>query len=781
MIALINPNKKQHYCVLITIIPDNLTFGSIFFAAKKTAFNFTKILTNNDFCYKITSSETQNKNFLRRSAINSQRFFLLKGLDCANCASKIERQCRKIPGVIKSSVDFLEKTLVLEMGESGKHDNETEAVEDAIFAEIKRIVSMIEPDVEVVETRPEGQGDDDGDHEHDHEEYSKAAAVRLVAGGAFLAAGIFGKEPFGSFEAHVTIAVYLFVAWPLIVKAVKNLFNRNVFDENFLMVFATCGALFIREYHEAIGVMVFFQIGEMLQDYSVASSRKSIRSLMNIRPDYVNLKRNGEIVKVAPGEAAEGDLFVVKPGERVPLDGTVTEGATTLDTSSLTGESVPRDAAPGDEVLSGSINISGMITLRALRAFGESTVSKILRLISESSRHKAKTEQFITKFARVYTPAVVGLAVLICLAPYFYYGRDFSVWFKRSLIFLVISCPCALVISIPLGFFGGIGSASRRGILIKGANHLEALNQVSTVIFDKTGTITSGRQSVVRVAAHPDASEAEMIRLSAIAGANSSHPASRAIAELYDSDSGAAGVTHHEEVHGVGVFARIDGKHVFVGSDKYLHQENIPHDVCNGDSTTVHSVIDRQYSGYFLISDTIREDATDLVGWLRGAGIRTIMLTGDNPKSAENIATTAGIDSFEAGLLPHQKVEMLEYYRQQTPGGRLTAFIGDGMNDAPVIARADIGIAMGGVGSDAAIEAADIVFMDDRPSRLVDAIKIARKTRSVVLQNIVFALGVKGAFLVLGAAGMANLWEAVFADVGVALLAVMNSMRTLKV
>ncbi len=693
--------------------------------------------------------------------------FHLKGLACAHCAATIEEAVQKTGGVSAAALNFIDGILEI---------TPAEGTVPPELAAIQALVDSIEDGI-VVEAINEDEIDEHALSHHEGEETLRALSLRIAAGLIFLALGIFSKG--GPAEVPFYLIAYAIGAYPLLMNAFRNLKNKNIFDENFLMVVATLGAFAIKEYHEAIGVMIFFQIGELFQEYAVDNSRKSIKSLINMRPEFVNLKKDGATIKVRPEDAAAGDIFIVKPGERVPLDGTVTDGVSSLDVSGLTGESIPRDVSPGAEILSGSININGLLTVRASKTFKESTVSKILKLIEGSSLKKAKTEQFITKFARYYTPAVVIFAVLLAVVPPFALNQPFSEWFRRALIFLVISCPCALVISIPLGFFGGIGGASKRGILIKGANHLEALNNLKTVLFDKTGTITKGAFKVVAIE-HETGDETVLLRYAALAESHSNHPIARAILKAYNGPIDEKLIESYEEIPGVGIRAVIEGKTVFAGHDKFLHDEKIQHRVCIGAGTTVHVVVNKQYSGYIVIADELKEDSARAMSDLAEMGIKTVMLTGDNEGTAKHIAESVNVGAFHAELLPHEKVEKLEYYKSLNKSGGLTAFIGDGINDAPVIARADIGIAMGGLGSDAAIEAADIVFMDDRPSKIVEAIRIARKTRTIVFQNIVFALGVKGVFLALGATGHANMWEAVFADVGVAVIAIFNSMRTLK-
>lgn len=546
------------------------------------------------------------------------------------------------------------------------------------------------------------------------------------------------------------------------------------------MSIATIGAFTLGDYHEAIGVTIFFQIGEAFEQYPITHSRKSIKSLMELRPDYINLFDGSSFVEASPESAKAGDIIRIKPGEKVPLDCIVTEGETSIDTSALTGESLARHALAGSEIPGGALNIDGLISARVLRPYAESSVSKILELIEGAAAKKAKTEKFITKFAKYYTPAVVFAAAALCIVPWLLMGHDFNAWFKRALIFLVISCPCALVISIPLGFFGGIGAASKRGILIKGANHLEALNNLQIVIFDKTGTITQGNFEVVDVVAESGTRD-EILKYAAIAETHSNHPIARAIKKACTTALDESSIGAYEQIRGLGVKAEIDGANVFVGHDRFLHDEKIEHQVCTGAATTVHVTVNKKYSGYILIADELKPETVSTIKWLEQHGIHTAMLTGDNHITAANVAKLAGITEFYADLLPHQKVEKLELYKHKFSGSGYTAFVGDGINDAPVIALADIGFAMGGIGSDAAIESADIVLMNDSLTKIIESIQIARHTRIIVYQNIALALGVKSILLVCGAFGMAGMWDAVFADVGVAMLAIINSMRTMSV
>ena len=548
------------------------------------------------------------------------------------------------------------------------------------------------------------------------------------------------------------------------------------------MALATIGAFAIGEYPEGVAVMLFYQVGELFQDMAVSHSRKSIKSLLDIRPDYANIKNGDEVVKVAPQNVHVGDHIIVKPGEKIPLDGTIIEGKSTVDTSNITGENVPRVVQAGDSVLSGYVNNSGLLTIEVLKEFGESTVSKILDLVENASSKKAPTENFITTFARYYTPIVVISAAFIAFIPPLIFKLSLSEWVYRALIFLVISCPCALVISIPLGFFGGIGGASKSGILIKGGNYLEALNQVDTVVMDKTGTVTKGVFRVTRVNAKEGFTEDEVIYLAAYGEAFSNHPIGKSIIEAYEGKVDESLLKDYREIPGMGVQVGISGDKVMIGNEKLFERENIKVEGKKGFGTIVYVAKNSEYIGYIIISDEIKEDAKDTIMGLKNLGIKqTIMLSGDNQYVASKVGEILGIDSVYGGLLPQDKVSVLEKIINESSRKGKVAFVGDGVNDAPVLARADVGIAMGGLGSDAAIEASDIVIMTDEPKKIITGIKIARKTKKIVTQNIYLALGVKIIVLIMGVFGIATMWEAVFADVGVSIIAILNSMRALKV
>ena len=578
----------------------------------------------------------------------------------------------------------------------------------------------------------------------------------------------------------VFLLPYAVIGWDVLWRAVRNIARGQVFDENFLMALATVGAFCVGEYPEAVFVMLFYQVGELFQSYAVAQSRKSIASLMDIRPDYANIEQDGALIQVAPEEVAVGSAIVIKAGERIPLDGVVLEGSSTVDTAALTGESLPREVQSGDDVISGCVNLSGVLTVQVTRPFAESTVSKILDLVENSSSKKAKAEHFITKFARYYTPAVVLAAVALAFLPPLFTAISWTDSITRALNFLVVSCPCALVISVPLSFFGGIGGASRDGILVKGGNYLEVLARAEIVVFDKTGTLTKGVFNVTAI--HPDdIPEARLLELAALAECYSDHPISRSLKEAYGKDIDASRVSGVEELSGRGVKAVVDGRLVCAGNDKLMEELGVKWHPCHRVGTTVHVAVDGIYAGHIVISDEVKEDAKAAVAALKALGVRkAVMLTGDAKAVGEAVAADLGLDEVHTQLLPADKVDRVESLLKQVSSKGALAFVGDGINDAPVLSRADIGIAMGGLGSDAAIEAADVVLMDDKPSKLSDAISIARRTLSIVRQNIFFALVVKALVLVLSAVGLATMWEAVFADVGVSVIAILNAMRALK-
>ena len=585
----------------------------------------------------------------------------------------------------------------------------------------------------------------------------------------------------GYFKLIAFLVPYLVIGYDVLWSAVRNILHGQVFDENFLMAVASIGAFCVAQYPEAVAVLLFYQVGELCQGLAVGKSRKSIAALMDIRPDFARVLRDGKEETVDPKTVEVGETIIIKPGERVPLDAVITKGETAVDTSALTGESLPCDKRVGDNVISGSINLNGLIEAKVRTAYAESTVSRVLDLVENSAAKKARAEAFITRFAKYYTPCVVIAAVLLAVLPPLILKQSFSEWITRALTFLVVSCPCALVISVPLSFFGGIGGASELGILIKGANDLEALSKVDTVVFDKTGTLTQGRFEVTAVHAQ-EMSEADLLDIAALAESYSNHPIALSIIKAHGGHLDKSRVTSIEESSGYGVTAVIDGKKVSVGNDKLMHRAGVQWKDCHLPGTTVHIAADGVYMGHIVISDTVKPDAKEAILALKNNGVRkTVMLTGDNKKNGEAVAAELGLDEAKTQLLPDEKVAAVEELLQQKPDKRTLAFVGDGINDAPVLARADVGIAMGALGSDAAIEAADIVLMDDRLTGLSKAMRISRKTMRIVHQNIVFSLLVKLAVLVLGALGLANMWFAVFADVGVMILAILNAMRALHI
>ncbi len=775
----------------------------------------------------------------------AKKELLLEGLDCANCAMKIENEVKKINGVTSCTVNFATTMMHIETAAG----NEVPVMEEAI----KR-VNKLEPHIKVKEFKKKvsrgsararleaaaaqsststgshgshthgegeaccghdhaeanhshdhaghthdhaghghedahkhghehGEDEDDDGHGHSHgNENTTRMVARLLTSGAVLAAGILAPVS-GLAELAIFVAAYVIIGGDIVWRALRNIVHGRVFDENFLMAIATIGAFATQQYSEGVAVMLFYQIGELFQGIAVNRSRKSIKSLLDIRPDYANLKSGNETIRVSPEEVEIGDIIVVRPGEKVPLDGHVVEGASAMDTSALTGESVPREVEPGSEVLSGFINKNGVLTIEVTKDFGESTVSKILDLVQNASNKKAPTENFITKFARYYTPAVVIIALLLALIPPLVLAdASFSDWIYRALVFLVISCPCALVVSIPLGFFGGIGAASKNGILVKGSNYLEALNDVKYVVFDKTGTLTKGAFTVTGI--HPEGgfTENELLEYAAFAEIHSSHPIAVSVRTAYGKDIPETAIKDYNEISGHGIRVLVNGNEVLAGNSKLMKAEQISFGQPDVTGTLVHVAVNKQYAGYLVISDEPKADSAKAIRQLKSMGIkRTVMLTGDAKPVAEAVGKQLGLDEVHAELLPQHKVEQIERLGLLKSPKEKIAFIGDGINDTPVLAQADVGIAMGGLGSDAAIEAADIVIMTDEPSKVGEAIHIAKRTRTIVWQNIFFAMGVKIIFLSLGAFGIATMWEAVFADVGVTLLAVLNAMRVMKV
>jgi len=577
----------------------------------------------------------------------------------------------------------------------------------------------------------------------------------------------------------IYLVPYLVIGYDIVYKAARNISHGQVFDENFLMMIATFGAFGVGEYSEAVAVMLFYQVGELFQGYAVGKSRQSISDMMDICPEYANIEEDGVLKQVDPDDVEVGSIIVVKPGERIPLDGIVVEGESLIDTAALTGESVPRSAKAGDEIISGCVNGSGTLKVKTTKEFDDSTVAKILELVENASSKKAKVENFITRFAKYYTPVVTIGAVILAILPPLILGGGWAEWIQRACIFLVISCPCALVISVPLGFFGGIGAASKIGVLVKGSNYLEAVAEMTTIVFDKTGTLTKGEFKVTDVITE-NGSKEELIELAALGEGYSNHPIANSIREAYGKELDLNRVTNTEEIAGHGIKAVIDGKTVLLGNEKLMKSESIFYTSCKSMGTVVYVACNGVFEGAVVISDTIKDGAKEAIHDMKQVGVRhTVMLTGDRKEAAETVAQTLGIDEVHAELLPGGKVEQVEALLKAEKEKERLAFVGDGINDAPVLTRADIGIAMGSMGSDAAIEAADIVLMDDDVTKIASVVKIARKTLRIVKQNIVFALAIKALVLILGALGMANMWEAVFADVGVSVIAILNSMRTL--
>ncbi len=711
--------------------------------------------------------------------------FILEGLDCANCAMKIERGVSTIDGVDVCQVNFATQTLSLQFSEE----------EGPIIARAEKTIKRLEPHVKLRE-KADGEDRHANKHQHAHHQHShshghshdhgnkgmKRMITRLVIG-TIIALLAYFLPLEGIVKLSAFLVAYLIIGGDIVWRACANIVRGQLFDEHFLMAIATIGAFAIQEYPEGVAVMLFYQVGELFQGAAVNRSRKSISSLMNIRPDYANVKRGESLEKMSPEDVAIGDIIVIKPGEKIPLDGFVVEGNSSVDTSALTGESMPRDVEPGHDILSGFINKNGVLTVKVTKEYSQSTVAKILELVQNASSRKAQTENFITKFARYYTPVVVIIAALLAvIPPILLEGAAFSEWLYRALIFLVISCPCALVVSIPLGFFGGIGAASKAGILVKGSNYLEALNDVKYAVFDKTGTLTKGVFEVVSV--HPANGYAaqDVLKTAAVAEVHSNHPIADSIRKAYGDTVLEAEIYDYEEMPGYGIFATVNGVKVIAGNQKLMVKEEIDFVVREEIGTIVYVAANKEFIGSLVIADQLKEDAARAVTALKQAGIKkTIMLTGDAAAVGASVAEALNIDEVHAELLPHEKVEEIEKLDKRKHAKEKILFVGDGINDTPVLARADVGMAMGGLGSDAAIEAADIVIMTDEPSKIAAAISIAKKTRRVVWQNIVFALGVKALFLLLGAFGVATMWEAVFSDVGVTLIAVLNAMRVLSI
>lgn len=728
---------------------------------------------------------------------------VLDGLNCANCANKIESKVNKINGVKEATVNFSTSILTVEAHE--------ENLKEEIIKEIKSIVKKLEPHVNVEEkvegkkmninqdickssccsTSHSSHNENSYSHEHGHSHEIKENNesvlgyikdnLMLIIGAVIYIIALLYKGNENLLSVLLFVASYLVIGGEVIWIAIKNISRGEIFDENFLMSIATLGAFFIGEYPEAVAVMLFYQIGEMFQGYAVSKSRKSISSLMNIRADYANVLRNGEEAKVDPQNVSIDEVIIIKPSERIPLDGIVLDGTSFIDTSALTGESVPREITVGDEILSGAINNNGVLKVKVNKEFGESTVSRILELVENASNKKAPTEKFITKFSKVYTPIVVVIAILVAvIPPLVISGETFSVWIYRALSLLVVSCPCALVVSIPLGFFSGIGAASKKGILVKGGNYLEALKDSEIVVFDKTGTLTKGVFNVTEI--NPkNISKEELLEITAMGESHSNHPIAISIAKAYGKEINKEEIKDYKEISGHGIEVTINDNDVLLGNVKLMKVNNIEFDEIDSIGTIVYVAINGQYKGNIVISDEIKENVDIALRELKNVGIKkTVMLTGDNKRVAEKVAKSIGIDEVYSELLPGDKVSKVEEILDKNNQKGKVLFVGDGINDAPVLARADIGVAMGGIGSDAAIEAADVVLMKDKVEAIAEAIRVSRRTNKILWQNIIFSLGVKIIVMILVVLGLTNMWAAVFADVGVTLIAVLNSMRIIR-
>ncbi len=720
---------------------------------------------------------------------NNECMLSIEGLDCPNCAAKVERKINTLEGIKEATVDFLGKKIIILTDEIFGDKISENKLAELIQAEVDKI----EDGVKVLALKANTKENSNSQKEEDTGKIKK----KLLIGGILFLLGIFVPKSLLIPKFTIFLISYFIIGGNVLLSAFKNILNGQVFDENFLMAIATVGAFAIGEYPEGVAVMLFYQLGELFQGIAVNNSRKSIVSLMDIRPDYANIKVEKGIKKVSPEKIKVGEIIVVKPGEKVPLDGKIVKGASTFDTSALTGESLPREAKAGDDVLSGFINKNGLIEIQVAKVFSESTVSKILYLMENAGSKKSKTENFITKFARYYTPVVVITALIVAIfPPLLIQGATFSDWIYRALIFLVVSCPCALVISIPLGFFGGIGGASRHGILIKGTNYLEVLNNLESVVMDKTGTLTKGIFKVTEVNAEnnikindfqnnkTELTKPLLLKYAAHIEKFSNHPIAQSIVAEYENSVSKVDenvVKDFEEISGFGIKVNINNHQFLAGNSKLMNLGNITFDKKENLGTAIYLAADGKYIGNILISDEVKEDSARAIKGMKENGVKEIvMLTGDNEAIGKNIAEKLGIDKVFTELLPNEKVEKLEeIYKTKSEKGKV-AFVGDGINDAPVLARADLGIAMGGAGSDAAIEAADVVIMNDEPSKIVTAIKIAKKTKEIVWQNITIAFAVKIVVMALGLFGDATMWEAVFADVGVALLAVLNATRVLR-
>ena len=713
-----------------------------------------------------------------------EAIYTLKGLDCPHCSAKIEHDVSKLAGVTHSVVNLMQQTLTVK----AERDDA-----DALYEDITKIVHKHEPDVKVVQHTDARAHHHEHAHEHEHEhvhehehahshgdDAGRTMLYRLISGGILFAAGFALSltalpKPF---SVVLLVAAYAILGWDVVLHALKNICRGRIFDEYFLMSISTLGAFALGEFPEAAAVMLFYQIGEYFQSAAVNRSRKSVSALLDIRPDTANVVRNGETLTVHPETVAVGETVLVKAGERIPLDGVVLNGESALDTAALTGESVPRDVKPGDSVLSACVNQSGALTIRVTKPYSQSTAARIIETVEHAAARKAPAENFITTFARYYTPIVVILAVLLAVIPPLAGMGSFSEWVRRAFVFLIVSCPCALVISVPLTFFGGIGAASRHGVLVKGSNDLEALSHVRQIAFDKTGTLTMGEFHVQTLLPAADCTEDALLAAAAVCEQNSNHPAAKCILSAFGGEIPHA---ETEELAGFGIRAESDGTVLLAGSGRLMERFGIVYQHCDDAGTKVYIAKNGKFMGCIVCADTVRSDSRQAITALREAGIRKMfMLTGDGERIAKTVSDTLELDGCYAELLPEDKVQTLEKLSAETAAGEKLAFVGDGINDAPVLARADVGIAMGALGADAAIEAADVVLMTDEPVKLAEAVQLARQTKQIVMQNIVFAIGVKVLLLILGACGIAGMWAAVFGDVGVTIIAVLNAMRMLR-
>ncbi|MDY3360095.1 MAG: heavy metal translocating P-type ATPase [Clostridium celatum] len=748
------------------------------------------INSSKEICKNIKCSDLEDNNDNKELKFKLE----LKGLDCANCANKIENKASKLEGVKEAILNFTTTTLNVEIKE-GYNKKDT-------INEIKKIVLNLEPNVVVEEiyTNKNTKANNSICNDNKCKVNNDTSEIKAMSGStdnkllfyikdnlrliigivAYVIALIFKGD--GNLLSIILFATsYLIIGGDVVLTAIKNIARGEIFDENFLMSIATIGAFFIGEYPEAVAVMLFYQVGEMFQGYAVNKSRKSISSLMNIRADYANVLRDNKEIKVSPEDVYIDEIIIVKPGERIPLDGVVIEGTSFIDTAALTGESVPREIKEGNEILSGAINTNGVLKVKVNKEYGESTVARILELVENASNKKAPTEKFITKFAKVYTPIVVIVAIVVAIIPpLILKDATFSEWIYKALSILVVSCPCALVVSIPLGFFSGIGAASKKGILVKGGNYLEALKESEVVVFDKTGTLTKGVFKVTEINTE-NISESELLEITAIGESHSNHPIAKSIIQAYGKDINKEEIKNYKEISGYGIEASIRDNNVLIGNSKLMKSYNINYEEKKSIGTIVHVAINGLYKGNIVISDEIKENVKEALKSLKSAGIKkTVMLTGDNKLVAEEVAKNIGIDEVYSELLPGDKVGKVEELLNRSDTKGKVVFVGDGINDAPVLARADIGVAMGGVGSDAAIEAADVVLMQDNIYSLVDSIQVSKRTSKILWQNIIFSLGVKIAVMILVILGLTNMWAAVFADVGVTLIAVLNSMRIIR-